>query len=282
MEVMVDFLDGDPDKPLVTGCVYNGKNTVPYDLPAHKTRSTFRTNSHDGKGTATGFNELRFEDQAGEEEIFVHAQKDMNGRVNNNRAIEVGNNQSNWIGANHSVEVGKNQSTVISGSMRLAVGVASSDLSPENAIKKIMLKLSPQSSGIARAVQSMTRSLKTFSGIGNLSVLVNGNKIENISKAAIENIGVSKSSAVLGARTEITGSVSHVQVGSHKTEEVGGISSQTANKGWQVSSGPCHIYLDAKGELLITAPTIRFQAHNIDIAATEEIRMKAKQVKTDG
>ncbi len=278
MEVVVEFLEGDPDKPLVTGCVYNGKNKVPYDLPEHKTKSVFRTDTHKGQG----FNEIRFEDEFDHEEIYFHAQKDMNGRVNNDRAIEVGNNQSNWVGANHSVEVGKNQSTVVSGSMRLAVGVASSDLSPENAIKKIMLKLSPQSSGIARAVRNMTRSLKTFAGVGNLSILVNGNKIENITKVAIENVGVSKSSAVLGARTEITGSMSHVQVGSHKTEEVGGILSQKANEGWQVSSGTSHIYIDPKGEILITASMIKFMANNIDIAATDAIKMTARKVEING
>ena len=56
MEVIVEHLRGDPDKPIVTGCVYNGKNTPPYELPKHKTRSTFKTNTHKGKG----FNELRF------------------------------------------------------------------------------------------------------------------------------------------------------------------------------------------------------------------------------
>ncbi|WP_415635698.1 type VI secretion system Vgr family protein, partial [Paracoccus aminovorans] len=60
MEVVVEFLEGDPDKPLVTGNVFNGRNGVPYELPKHKTRSTFRTKTHDGKGTGRGFNELRF------------------------------------------------------------------------------------------------------------------------------------------------------------------------------------------------------------------------------
>ncbi|MDQ7774995.1 MAG: hypothetical protein Q4615_03335 [Paracoccus aminovorans] len=50
MEVVVEFLEGNPDKPLVTGNVFNGKNGVPYELPRHKTRSTFRTNTHDGRG----------------------------------------------------------------------------------------------------------------------------------------------------------------------------------------------------------------------------------------
>ena len=78
MEVVVDFLEGNPDQPLVTGCVYNGVNKPPYDLPANATRSTMKTMSSKGGG---GFNELRFEDKKGDEEIFLHAQKDMETRV---------------------------------------------------------------------------------------------------------------------------------------------------------------------------------------------------------
>lgn len=83
-EVLVSFLDGDPDRPIVTGSVYNGANTPPYALPAEKTKSTFKTlTSPDGGG----FNELRFEDKSGSEEVFLHAQKDLNVQVKNNRAV---------------------------------------------------------------------------------------------------------------------------------------------------------------------------------------------------
>ncbi|MGH1331699.1 MAG: type VI secretion system Vgr family protein [Paracoccaceae bacterium] len=88
MEVVVEFLEGDPDKPLVTGCVYNGKNDVPYELPKHKTRSTFKTETHKGRG----FNELRFEDEKGREEIFTHAQKDVYTAIEDSAARIVGNN----------------------------------------------------------------------------------------------------------------------------------------------------------------------------------------------
>lgn len=86
-EVIVSFLEGDPDRPLITGVVYNADQTVPYPLPANQTRSTIKTNS--SKGSA-GYNELRFEDKAGSEEIFIHAQKDMNTIVEKgNRTIQV-------------------------------------------------------------------------------------------------------------------------------------------------------------------------------------------------
>ncbi len=79
-EVVVSFLDGDPDRPLVTGCVYNGTNPVPYALPDNMTRTTLKTRS---TPSAEGFNELRFEDKAGSEEVFLQAQKDLTVSVLN-------------------------------------------------------------------------------------------------------------------------------------------------------------------------------------------------------
>ncbi len=90
-EVVVEFLEGDPDRPLVTGSVYNGHNPPPLDLPGEKTKSTLRSNSSPGGG---GFNELRFEDAAGEEEIFLHAQKDFNIVVENDKTQQVGGNET--------------------------------------------------------------------------------------------------------------------------------------------------------------------------------------------
>lgn len=87
MEVVVSFLEGDPDQPLVTGCVYNADTVVPYDLPANQTRSTIRTNSSKGGG---GYNELRFEDKKGAEEVYVQAEKDYNRVVKNNDTLKVG------------------------------------------------------------------------------------------------------------------------------------------------------------------------------------------------
>ncbi|KHT22649.1 MULTISPECIES: type VI secretion system tip protein VgrG [Pectobacterium] len=78
-EVIVSFLEGDPDQPIVTGRTFHATNRPPYDLPAHKTRTVLRTETHQGEG----FNELRFEDQAGQEEIYIHGQKDLKALVEN-------------------------------------------------------------------------------------------------------------------------------------------------------------------------------------------------------
>ena len=83
-EVVVSFLEGDPDRPLITGRVYHELNMPPYELPTHKTRTVFKSMSTPGaEGEARGFNEFRVEDKKGREEIYVHAEKDVNAHVKN-------------------------------------------------------------------------------------------------------------------------------------------------------------------------------------------------------
>ncbi|MEJ2691656.1 MAG: type VI secretion system tip protein VgrG [Candidatus Thiodiazotropha sp.] len=89
-EVIVDFLEGDPDRPIITGRVYHGTNRPPYALPAEKTKSTLKSNSSKG---GNGFNEIRLEDKKGEEQIFVHAEKDQDLRIKYDRFEWVGHNR---------------------------------------------------------------------------------------------------------------------------------------------------------------------------------------------
>jgi len=88
-EVMVQFLEGDPDRPVVTGCLYNADMMPPYGLPANMTQSGIKTRSTKD-GTDENFNELRFEDKKGEEEIYVHAERDFSRVVENNDTLKVG------------------------------------------------------------------------------------------------------------------------------------------------------------------------------------------------
>ncbi len=85
-EVVVQFLEGDPNRPLVTGVVYNRRNPAPYGSPESNTASTIKTNSTPGGG---GFNELRFEDAKGEEEVYLHAERDLNEVVRNDHNTHV-------------------------------------------------------------------------------------------------------------------------------------------------------------------------------------------------
>lgn len=105
MEVLVEFLDGDPDQPLVTGCVYNGRNGTPYALPAGKTKSVFRTDTHQG----SGFNELTFDDDRDNELIYMHGQKNQEIVIQNDRAKSIGQDETNAIGRDRSQSVGQDE-----------------------------------------------------------------------------------------------------------------------------------------------------------------------------
>ncbi|WP_429924924.1 type VI secretion system tip protein TssI/VgrG [Agrobacterium vitis] len=118
MEVMVSFVDGDPDRPLVIGVVPNPKNPVPYELPANKTRMVLRSNTHKG----SGFNEMTFEDESGKENMFFHAQKDQTTRVLNDRTKRIDRHEVASIGGNRAVEVSGNQKHEIGGSVNTVVG----------------------------------------------------------------------------------------------------------------------------------------------------------------
>ncbi len=94
-EVVVDFIEGDPDRPLITGRVYNGLNPTPYPLPDEKTKSTFRTNTSPG---GEGFNELRFEDKKGAEQVFIHAQRNMDVHVKHDSMENILHDRHQTIG----------------------------------------------------------------------------------------------------------------------------------------------------------------------------------------
>ncbi len=97
MEVLITFLEGDPDQPLITGCLYHKENAVPYELPANKTRSVFKTLSSPGGG---GYNELRIEDRKGAEQIYVHAQRDWAQNIEHDQKIRVGHERHDTVEAN--------------------------------------------------------------------------------------------------------------------------------------------------------------------------------------
>jgi type VI secretion system secreted protein VgrG len=111
-EVIVSFLEGDPDRPIITGRVYNDVQVVPYKLPDMGTRTTFRTSSSTGGGTAH-YNELRFEDKTGSEQVFVRGEKDYDTRILNDTR--------EWIGNNSSLMVVKDQMEKVTGDKHLQI-----------------------------------------------------------------------------------------------------------------------------------------------------------------
>ncbi|MFO0648017.1 MAG: type VI secretion system tip protein TssI/VgrG [Polyangiales bacterium] len=112
MEVVVHFVDGDPDRPYVAGCLPNAVNVPPVVVPLHKTQSAIRTHSSPG---GNGYNELRFEDLAHHEEVYLRAQRDQRVEVLHDRALSVGRDESAQVGRDESLHVGRNRSIDVEG-----------------------------------------------------------------------------------------------------------------------------------------------------------------------
>jgi len=111
-EVIVEFLDGDPDRPIITGRVYNADNMPPYDLPANQTQSGIKSRSSKG-GTANNFNELRFEDKKGQEELHMQAEKDMSTLVKHNQTLNVGVDRSIVVGNDEDTHIKHSRQTTV-------------------------------------------------------------------------------------------------------------------------------------------------------------------------
>lgn len=123
-EVLVDFLDGDPDRPLIVGRVFNKSHMPTYELPANKTRAVWRTLTYGNSGSYPETealdsgsnrtsNEIRFEDQGGQEELFIHAERDMNSRVRFDESRHVGHNQQRRVGLDRSTNIGRDEGKTI-------------------------------------------------------------------------------------------------------------------------------------------------------------------------
>jgi type VI secretion system secreted protein VgrG len=172
-EVVVEFLEGNPDRPIVTGCVYNATQTVPYTLPDNKTRSTIKTNSSTG---GNGFNELRFEDKAGSEEVFFQAQKDYNKVVLNNETVNITQDTTTTVKqGNRSITVsqGNNSVTVSQGNNSVTVSAGNDSLTVSQGNHSI----------------TVTAGSSTVSAGQSITLKVGSNSI------TIDNTGVSISAA---------------------------------------------------------------------------------------
>jgi type VI secretion system secreted protein VgrG len=200
-EVIVSFEEGDPDRPLITGRVYNAEQMPPYTLPDYQTRSTFMSRSSKGGG-ASNYNELRFEDKMGDEQIFMNAEKDMDLRVEND--------SREFIGANRHLIVTTNQQEQIKADKHLHV--------QGNHLEKIDGNMSLQVGG--NQVESVT---------GNLSLSVTGNQSEsvtgNVSLAVTGKQDVTAMAYALKTDTTIhlnAGAVAVIEAAAGLTLKVGG------------------------------------------------------------
>ncbi|MBY7791738.1 type VI secretion system tip protein VgrG, partial [Vibrio fluvialis] len=135
-EVIVSFLNGDPDQPIVTGRTYHATNTAPYALPDNKTKTVLRTETHQGQG----YNELSFEDQAGSEQIYLHAQKDFDGLIENDHTSVIKHDKHLTVENDRFTHIKNNQHLTVGGESRTKI-VADSSIEIAGASQNKVAKL---------------------------------------------------------------------------------------------------------------------------------------------
>jgi type VI secretion system secreted protein VgrG len=179
MEVVVDFLEGDPDRPLVTGCVYNGDNNPPYDLPDNKTMSGWKSNSSKG---GNGYNEFVFEDKKGSEKIRMHGEKDHEVVIRNSESRTIGETFSTPQGRpsrNVQLKNGDDNLTIDMGDQIVALpsGNQTTNLSGQctiNAAQQITLIVGGGTSSITMTPDSITLQSPTINIFADENTNING------------------------------------------------------------------------------------------------------------
>lgn len=125
-EVIVSFLEGDPDRPIITGRVYNAEQAVPYDLPGNATQSGMKSRSSKG-GSPANFNEIRMEDKRGQEQLYVHAERNMDTVVEQNETLSVGASRVQTVGMLETITIGQDRIRAVRRDDMLKVGASKTD-----------------------------------------------------------------------------------------------------------------------------------------------------------
>jgi type VI secretion system secreted protein VgrG len=305
-EVIVSFLEGDPDRPIITGRVYNGDSMPPYSLPGNATQSGIKTRSSKA-GSDANFNEIRFEDLKGSEQLYIHAEKnqdivvekdethsvgndrsktithnetsnvgnDQTETVGNNRTKTVGNNEQTSIGVNRSEQVGANESIKIGANRTEAVGANET------------IAIAAHRTITVGATETATVALARFHNVGLNEMInigaaqeVNVGAAQTITVGAVQmtSVGAAQSTDVAFHRSVTAGSQSH-EVGSTRTATVGGSDTLSVRTELTINAGSSvTIKVGETGGASITMSsdgTININGKHINVTGTGHINFKA-------
>jgi len=250
-EVLVDFLGGNPDRPLVVGTVYNGDNAYPYPLPDKKTQSGIKTDSVSGDGS----NELRFEDQSGSEEVYIHCQKDFTIKTENDKNQWTGHDETLTIANDRTKLVEHDQSETVKNDKTITV----EGNHTETIVKDMQLEVQGN-----RSVTIVKDHDETVSGNHSLTIektkqlQVSAESSETVDKDKTVHVGGSFTTTCDGAvsmSSELTTSITATKDASVKTEKTytldatDDINQKSGKKTNVVAGDNLSIKTDKKGQI---------------------------------
>jgi type VI secretion system secreted protein VgrG len=244
-EVIIDFLEGDPDRPIITGRVYNAEAMPPYGLPAGKVVSGIKSNTHKGKG----YNELSMDDTAGKEKITIHGQYDMNTTVEHDQTTTVHNCRTDQIDVNDTETVGGDQTATVMKNRTRTVN--------QN--------------------ETVTVALTRTHSVG-INEMINVGAAQEVTVGAIQAITVGASQTVnVGInQTESVGSNRSISVGKNDTLNVGNNIQIAAGKNIVIEAGDQILIKTGDASILMKKDgTIMIKGKNITVKASGKIVEKA-------
>lgn len=300
-EVLVQFLEGDPDRPIVTGTVYNGDNRPPASLPGSKSQAGLKSNSTPGGG---GYNEFVMDDTKGKELMRVHGQFDMDTTVNHDLREHVLNNRSRDVSVNESVKIGVDQTLNVGSNQKYTIGSNQTGSVGGNKSITVSGKHDETVSGskTMNVAGTHTESIGSSMTINVGSTLTESVALvytENVGAAMLLNVGAAMTHSIGAAYMLSVGAIMNESVGASKSTSVGGGHKLNVGAGYNVtvagkiatSAGGSHS-ATAGGAYTVKAPKIGLNADDeitltcgsasIILKSGGEIAIKGSDITIDG
>jgi type VI secretion system secreted protein VgrG len=279
-EVVVDFLEGDPDQPLITGRVYNQDNMPPYDLPANKTQSGIKTRSS-LDGTAANCNEFRFEDKKGSEQVYLHAEKNQDIEVENDETHSVGHDRTKTIDHDETVHVKHDRTETVDSNETITIGVNRSERVGANETIDIGAnrKISVGSSETASVALQRTHSVgvnETISVGAAQEISVGAAQAISVGANQSINVGKNQSVSIGGGHSETVGKDSSLEVSKNLSVKVGEQRSTQVGKDESLKVGK-NLLIDVANEI-----TIKTGSASITMKKDGTISIKGKDITIEG
>ena len=224
-EVIVDFLEGDPDQPIVTGRVYNADQMPPYGLPGSATQTGIKSRSSKGAGAAN-FNEIRFEDKKGSEQLYIHAEKNQDIEVENDETHSVGHDRTKTIDHDETVHVKHNRTETVDVDERITIGKNRTESVGVNETISI---------GVDRT--ETVGSNETITVGSNRTRTVGANETVTVALMRTHTVGVNEAITVGAAQEVSVGGTRSLTVGTSQSESFGTTLTTNVGTDWQTSVG---------------------------------------------